>query len=366
VRILYDGQVYANQSFGGAKRIFQRLIDGLPPDIEPVLTCCERGQTNLLSNPRLRVRFWQRYGFRPRRVFYWIEKHYFRAVVRWERPNLIHPTYYDLLTRQPISALPCPAVVTVYDMIHEIFPSALDPDGRLARVKADAVRAAAAVICISETTRRDLLERIPVPVDRVSVIHLAGGLDPGLPAPGFHPPQRPYLLHVGSRARAYKNFDRLLRAFARVAAREPDPVLAVVGKPLDGEEVRRVADLRLEGRVLSIGPVSDGELAALYRGCVAVVYPSLYEGFGIPLLEAMACGAPVVCSDGGSLPEVAGDAALLFEARSDEALAAALGRVLEEPILLRDLRERGFRRVTAFDWRRTIDATVEVYRRVAR
>jgi glycosyltransferase involved in cell wall biosynthesis len=153
-----------------------------------------------------------------------------------------------------------------------------------------------------------------------------------------------------------------LDAFSNVAERQKDVRLCVVGAPFTHDEKRSMADLKIDGRVDHVGYIIDEFLAKLYRGSVAFVYPSWYEGFGIPLLEAMACGTPVLASDCTSIPEVVGDAALLFDPQSGEELTEGLLRLLSSESIRKDLIEKGYQRVKLFSWDTTVTKTIDVYK----
>ena len=248
-------------------------------------------------------------------------------------------------------------------MIHEKFGDALDPDGRHRRVKREAVQAADALICISRNTRRDLLEIFPWAAEKlVRVIHLAPFITGDMAAEGEDLPRRPYFLYVGSRERAYKNFDGLLRALAVLRQRRPEALLCVAGWPKWYPHERRLLeDLGLAEAVLNLGGVSHGRLAALYRGSLALVYPSLYEGFGIPPLEAMSCGAAVLASRAASIPETTGRAALLVAPGVEEEPVEGRDRLYCDSSLRERLIEAGRKQAAKFSWRETAARTVEVY-----
>jgi alpha-1,3-rhamnosyl/mannosyltransferase len=158
----------------------------------------------------------------------------------------------------------------------------------------------------------------------------------------------------------------LVRAYAQLRALSKVPRLVLVGRPgwLFQEAVDLISQLGLEQQVTRLQDVAEADLAAVYRGAVALALPSHYEGFGFPVLEAMACGVPVVVSNRASLPEIAGDAALMVEPEDDNALAEALWRLLSDPGLRADLSARGFERVKAFTWEATANATAGLYRRI--
>jgi glycosyltransferase involved in cell wall biosynthesis len=371
MRILYDGDLYGWQATGGVNRYFANLIAGLPRDFEPALLVARERAGACPAHPNLRL--YEFGGRSPRlgRLSHRLGLLYSRLGdrLRWSavarrRFDVFHPTYYTLLAGRRGGPRRAPTVLTVWDMIHELFPAEMDPAGEHAALKREAVLAAERVICISENTKKDLLERYPVPEGRVAVTHLASEIDESL-AHGPEPvPGRPYFLYVGGRS-SYKNFGGLLRAFARASPRKRDLALGVVGPPFTAEEERLVADLGLDGHVEHYGHAADAQLAKLYRRSLALVYPSLYEGFGIPPLEAMSCGTVAAVSNSSSLPEVVGDAGLLFDPRATDELTDILVALAADESLRRGLIERGRRRAAEFSWDKTVARTVEVYRSVA-
>jgi glycosyltransferase involved in cell wall biosynthesis len=172
----------------------------------------------------------------------------------------------------------------------------------------------------------------------------------------------PYFLFVGT-PQPRKNIARVVEAFLAVTRKVERVQLVIAGKstPELGKLRRAHQAAFASGRVVATGYVSDDDLACLYSGCIALVFPSLYEGFGIPVLEAMACGAPVITSNTTALPEAAGDAALLVDPEDTATIAAAMRRMLDEPALRGELRARGFAHARQFTWARTARATAEAY-----
>ncbi|HYJ85896.1 MAG TPA: glycosyltransferase family 1 protein [Pyrinomonadaceae bacterium] len=362
MRILYDGAITQEHGAGGIKRYFANLIRRLPSDFEPHFTSCSGLHETEPSHPRLRLHRFRR--FRPQRLSLKLEKVFFRRVQDSLPFNLAHPTYYTLLSQDEIRSYRCPVVVTVWDMIHELFPE-LYPDAEFLARKRRAIESATAVICISENTRRDLLSRYPINEDRVFVTHLASELDPTLIQGNEQTPAGPYFLYVGARA-GYKNFDGLLSALAAAIPLAPEIALCTVGAPFSESEQKIIARLGLNGRVENYGRVSDRQLAALYQRSLAFVYPSLYEGFGIPLLEAMQCGAPVIASNRSSIPEVVGDAAILINPEQTSELTDALVAISNRPALRQSLIARGYDHARSFSWEETTRQTLEIYRKFAR
>ena len=263
-------------------------------------------------------------------------------------------------------------VVTVHDLIYARFPEAhagIRDLGMRALVPL-AVRRSQRVIADSHSTREDLIELLKVSPERIDVVPLGlGSVRREQPLPEREVRAR---LDLGERAvvlslsakRAHKNLLALIEAFARLPAGDR-PVLVLPGYPTahEAELHERARALGIESDVRFPAWISPAELEGLWAIADAFVFPSLYEGFGLPVLEAMARGVPVACSNASSLPEVAGDAALLFDPRDEGAIAHALARLLSDRTLADRLRALGLARAREFTWERTARLTLESYRR---
>jgi glycosyltransferase involved in cell wall biosynthesis len=254
-------------------------------------------------------------------------------------------------------ASPQPSVVTVHDLSFEHDPSLMGRRDRFffRTMVPRSARAAARVLAVSERTKRDLVEHYRVRPDRIVVT--PNGVDPVFSAEGPRRDGRPYVLFVGS-LQARKDPVAAIETLARL----PDDLgLVLVGPDKgSGEEARRAASrLGVAGRVEFTGHVDKGELASLYRGAACLLFPSRYEGFGLPVVEAMASGTPVVATASGAVPEVAGEAAILVEPGDPAELAAAVERALAERERLADA---GLERARSFSWSETARRTLAVYR----
>jgi len=270
-----------------------------------------------------------------------------------------------------------PSVLTVHDLQHEFFPEHFAP-GELARRRRAypaSARGATRVIAISAHVKGTLVERYGVDPARVAVVHHAVG-------PQFRPAHapaavealrrrhglgRPFLYYPAA-SWPHKNHGVLLEALRLLADRgrfDGDLVLTGLAREGHGELSGAIRRLDLGDRVRLLGHLPAGELPLLYAAAELLVFPSRFEGFGLPVLEAMASGCPVACADATSLPEVAGGAALLFDPGSPEQLAERVAQVLEGPALRRRLVEAGLRRAAAFSWGRAARETVAVYRAAA-
>lgn len=281
-----------------------------------------------------------------------------------------------------------PAITTIYDTISLIYPEYV-PSARTRRLihtlHALAVRASRRVITISQSAASDIARFYPRSKDKLIVTPLAA--DPSFTPQPDHAVeaaraqfqlQGRFAFYLASN-KPHKNLVRLIDAWAILTrdwgseSRESPfsnhdaPILVIAGHvdPRYPEAPQRVKELGLEQHVRFIGPVSDAQAAALYSACDLFVYPSLYEGFGLTPLEAMACGAPVACSNTSSLPEVAGDAALLFDPLNPQEMAQACLHVLRDDALRAGMRERSLKQAAKFSWQETARLTIDVYRQSA-
>ncbi|MBN1177582.1 MAG: glycosyltransferase family 4 protein [Anaerolineae bacterium] len=260
-------------------------------------------------------------------------------------------------------------LLTVHDLSFLHYPDHFVPKlvQYLSRVVPRSVARADRVLADSEATRRDLIALLDVPPEKVALLY--SGVDACF-RPQSEPGERerlaehhgldarPYILSVGT-LQPRKNYVGLIRAFARLERRDVQLVIAG-GRGWLYEDVLAEA-ARHADRVAVLGFVDDAELPALYRGAALFAFPSFYEGFGLPVLEAMACGTPVVCSNASSVPEVAGDAALLVDPHDEDALAAALARALDDEALRAGMVERGLAQAARFSWERAARQLVEAF-----
>jgi glycosyltransferase involved in cell wall biosynthesis len=311
------------------------------------------------------------FGYKPWRMLVWIGQ---LAHIGFNRlaPDaaLFHATEHLLLPLREVST-----ILTVHDLIFRRLPQ---HHKRLNRWYLNLTmplycRRATHIIAISEQTRQDVVSAYEIPTEKITVIYEAA--DPRFRAQSpeavararglHHLPER-YVLFVGT-IEPRKNLVRLLTAFERLHAEGLTDALVIVGRRgwLTGDFDAALERSAARPAVLFPGFVPDEDLPAIYAGAQALVLPSLYEGFGLPVLEAMACGAPVACSNNSSLPEIAGEAALLFDPAEVDSICDALRRTLRDPELQAHLRDAGLRQANRFSWERTAQETLAVYRRLA-
>lgn len=360
MHVAFDPQIFALQPYGGVSRYFLetalrlaelpdtrvsllafahlnvyvkaarsdaivgRAVAALPETLRPVL---------IRANQALARR--------------WLSRH---------RVDLVHETYYSPAPTAPAGV---PAVLTVFDMIHEKFPGYAPRTRKVARAKRAAIERASHLVCISQNTRRDLLETYDIDASRASVVTL--GFTPLPEGAARDAPVEPYVLFVGKRG-GYKDFQTLLCAYAGARALQRSHLLVCFGDaPFSRAELGLMDRLGVPRERVRHAAGDDAALGAYYRHAALFVYPSRYEGFGMPPLEAMSCDCPVVCTGAASLPEVTGDAARLFEAGNADALRAAMEDVLGSAARSAELRDKGRERVKLFSWARCARETRAVY-----
>jgi len=284
-----------------------------------------------------------------------------------ERPDVVHYPNFNV----PLADR-TPTVLTLCDLIYYIHPQACP--SRIAHQYARfmiraASRKARRIVTLSEHSKRDLIRHLGCAPGKIAVVH------PAIDSEVFRPQnaaaveavkrtfgiQRPYLFYTGNHE-ARKNLGRLVEAFRGLPNRKNFHL--VIGGRTDRRQqefYNGIADLVASGDVILTGEIAESDLPALYAGAELFVFPSKYEGFGLPPLEAMATGTPVACSSATSLPEVVGDAAVLFDPSSTTEMVAAMARILDSKQLAGDLREKGFERVRQFSWNSAAEQILRIY-----
>lgn len=359
MNIAYDGHIFRWQKVGGISRYFREVIAHLPTDWTPTILG-ESDPANLPAHPRLVASGMS--SLRPRSVsqplkrLWWKHHHLARA-------QLFHPTYYGLTGGLAYEDLRCPLVVTVHDLIAAIYPQLEDSAAATFAAMKEALARAAHAICVSHATERHLLEYFPHMAGKTSVIHHGTSFPVRQDA---QPPaifERPVFLFVGNRA-TYKNFALVLRAFAQACQSHPTIRLCAAGRPLSEEEKWQIHFLGISERVDSAPFPSEEKLAQLYRDSVALLYPSRHEGFGIPPLEAMACGTLAITADNTSLPEVVRDAGIMLDAADEAAWSDVILAVARQQVDRGGLLARGRRRATELSWVASARKHVEIYQKL--
>lgn len=357
IRVLFDHRIFLMQPVGGVSRYFTELIRELHATglIEPVIFAGFHSSNLLASLRGLGIPVTGlRLPFRavPQRAFSFINNLALKRFATSVQPDIYHATYYHPID----TTLGLPLVVTVHDMIAELYPwseSASDPTPQRKRTCADA---ASRIICVSRNTEKDLLQLYPRLAGKTTVVY-HGSSFPGTPRSAA-PLASPYLLYVGHRS-GYKNAALLYDAMRDPLCRDLQLIFVGGGAPLPTELAHGLGN-----KVIFIPRCSDDDLATWYQHAVALVYPSRYEGFGMPPLEAMQVGCPVLASNASSLPEVVGDAGLLLDPGKPDDWAAAIGQLFADPSLRHKLSAAGQRRAHEFTWAHCAEQVANIYQEV--
>ena len=360
MRVAYDPQIFLRQRAGGVSRLFTELIREFDGDkglgvnaLLPFSTTNNALLTAALPERSFRTTP----SWLPRGLLYapwWV-----RGPRVGRHLDIVHHTYYGRrFLRAPGGSL---QVTTIYDMIPELFPETrrrLD----FLTVKKRYVEEADHIICVSESTRRDLgtvYRSLNAPI---TVVPSGVGPEFTPSAPRLPEWPRDYLLHVGHR-RGYKGGETLFQAFSLVKDDHPDLMLMLAGGgPLTMDEKEELVDLQIERRTLQ-QQLPDSAMPSAYANARLFIFPSEYEGFGLPVLEAMASGTPVLLSNASSLPEVGGEAAEFFPTQDPDALAKQMSRLLADDTLRHDNIKQGLRRASHFSWIHSAERTADVYRK---
>jgi glycosyltransferase involved in cell wall biosynthesis len=360
MKITFDSQIFTLQEYGGISRYICSLANHLA-DIEGVdanIVAPFYINAYLDKLPKQLV-----FGIKIPRIpkagiiVHLCSLFFARFIIGRQAPQIIHETYFSPKLLAPKGI---PTILTVYDMIDELFTSKVVNKQldwkRIATQKADHI------ICISECTRKDLIKLYDLPEHKVSVVYL--GFDALIPSVAKIEKIKPYLFYVGHRG-DYKNFEGFLRAYAKSSwlSKQFD-VVCFGGGVFSSVEKKLFKELNLSDEQLHQMTGNDQYLASYYRDAALFVYPSLYEGFGIPPLEAMSLGCPVACSNTSSIPEVVGDAAEYFDPNDTESICVAMELVLTSTERQADLINRGYERCTQFTWERCAQETLAVYRSI--
>jgi len=363
MKIAFDYQIFSMQSFGGISRYFNSLalkFSKLDHNIK-IFAGIHRNKY-LSSLPKPIVKGYELTKYPPRSAkLFLLANHYLtnHQIQQW-RPDLIHETYYSISNS---SSNKLPRIVTAYDMVHELFPKQFKKKEHITQKKISTFNRADHIISISHNTKKDLVKFFDIPPEKITVVHLACDIfnqtNSNLINSSY---TKPFLLYVGAR-KGYKNFNRFLEAISKSQKLINDfDIVAFGGGILSFKENALIDSLGFKkDQVKQIGG-DDSVLATLYQEATAFIYPSLYEGFGIPLLEAMAYECPVISSNTSSLPEVVGEAGEYFNPEEIESIKLSIENVVYSPSRTLALKAKGLERINHFSWEKCAQDTLKVYR----
>jgi glycosyltransferase involved in cell wall biosynthesis len=362
MKISFDPQIFSGQLYGGVSRyiceLAFRISESSDAEVRVVAPMYLNKFLNNLSK-KIVIGFKSPfpYGFfrLQQRV---ISMLFGDLILRFIKPNIIHETYYF---KYPLGPKSASRVLTIHDMIHEKFKNHFPYGDKISKHKAVAASRADHIICVSESTKIDVINILGIKPEKITVIHLGFSLMT-YPNSFVRHSGRQYLLYVGNRG-GYKNFLPMLEAFAtsEMLCSKYD-LICFGGGAFNVEELKAINALNLNPKNIIQVTGNDSNLANYYKNARAFVFPSLYEGFGIPPLEAMSYGCPVVCSNTSSIPEVVGDAGQYFDPYDKKSMQKAIEMVTNSSELRNSLVIRGRIRLKEFSWEKCASATLNVYK----
>lgn len=366
MKILYDHQVFTNQVYGGISRYFYELMSrfsdnkGITFELSLLYSNNHYIENASFSSHRT---FLKRTHFRGKqKLLHILNKQKSIRMLKKHDFDIFHPTYYNSYFLKYINNRPY--VLTIHDMIHELFPEFFPAADKTPKWKKLLAEKAVKIIAISENTKRDIIKVYGINERKIEVVYHGNSLEPNQYVETTVELPEKYLFYVGDR-HLYKNFRTFVLAVAQLL--NEDRYLNIVcagGEKIALDEIRFFKDLDICNRVHRYPINNDAILAYLYKNAIAFVYPSLYEGFGIPILEAFSCGCPVVVSNSGSFPEVAGSAAIYFNPTDTISIKEAIRNVLYDENLRKELERKGFEQLKKFSWEKTAKLTKEIYNRI--
>jgi glycosyltransferase involved in cell wall biosynthesis len=380
MKILYDHQIFTLQKVGGISRYFIQILSNLPDNItadisikysnnEYLINLNKINQLEQFVNPFEQFAFGIKFRGR-KRFFDFMKKKFPQKYQRYEFQNkeisiarlkeqdfdIFHPTYYDDYFLEYIGNKPF--VLTIHDMVHELYPEMID-DLPLSIQKANLAKKAAHIIAVSENTKKDIIDILNIPEEKISVIYHASSLVKGKNTTDL--PEN-YFLYIGERYN-YKNFMFFAQAIEPVIKKQKDIYVVCSGRNFDTDEIQFLTELNIRDNFISVF-VKEEEMFNLYNNAIAFVYPSYYEGFGIPILEAFEASCPVVLSNASCFPEIAQDCALYFSAKNIKQFRQCLETIINDTSLRKSLVNKGKIRLKDFSWHDSANKTLDVYKRV--
>ncbi len=358
-KILFDNQMFTFQRFGGVTRYFADLLHNLPAEefsaSMPSYFCENHYVTETYGHKYHMLKHPSDYRLRMR-LYQIVNKHVSWKAVKYDDYDIFHPTYFSPYFLKTIKRREKPFVLTIHDMTFERYPQDVLVYDRTIPHKKRLIAEADRIIAVSENTKRDIIELLGTDPAKISVVH--HGFSPvAQPAPRLF---ERYVLYVGER-KGYKNFFRWLSSVRPLLVMDKSLKVVCTGNNFSNSEVEIFRKWNIADSIVHIS-ADDSQMASLYTHALCFVFPSHYEGFGIPIIEAFGYGCPVCLSDASCFPEVAGDAALYFNPNDAKSMHDALQELLKYESLRNDLRLKGMQRVKEFSLERMVQNTCNVYR----
>lgn len=365
MKIAYDHQIFTFQEFGGVSRYYSKLAEELLKQHQNVKIFTGIHRNSYLHNlPKGTIKGFGFKKYLPKfgRLFHCLNHIVTNIQIKSWQPDILHETYYTDLPKFKSDVV---HIISVYDMINEIFSDQFSTFEKTTYYKKRAIERADHIISISHSTKNDLINLFGVKKNKISVVHL------GVDLKTFQQPKvknqftdQAYILYVGSRD-GYKNFHGMLKACANSSViKNKIKVVAFGGGEFGRQELLEINKLGFKDGYVQQVEGSDKMLASLYSNAICFVYPSLYEGFGLPPLEAMAAECPVVSSNTSSMPEVINKAGVYFDPNNIDEIGSAIEMVVLNQSLRSRLVQLGSENIKLFSWQKCALETLEIYKKI--
>lgn len=363
MKILYDHQTFTQQQYGGISRYFYELIkrfDGIENTCDVATIFTNNAYYNNNVNQNLKF-FLSKTNFRGKtKILRFINNGKSNSMIEKSNFDVFHPTYYDPYFLKNLKNKPF--VVTFHDMIHEKFSDQFDvlkSQSNILDGKKRLLEHSAKVIAISETTKQDIIKLFGVDSKKIEVVYHGNSFS-NTSIDYNRVVDEDYILFVGNRS-IYKNFNFFVTAIADLLVNNNLILICAGGGDFTIHELLLLQALKIKDKVIHKKIHNDNILANYYTHALFFCFPSLYEGFGIPVLEAFACRCPVLLSSGGSLPEIGGDAALYFDPTNMDSLISKANILLNDDLLRKQLVEKANRRLNLFSWNNSYQEHIKIY-----
>ena len=370
MKVLYDTEIFDLQIFGGISLYFSKLFDyfSKDEDIDFTVPLIYSDNQNIRNSELLKYMSFYGYDFpfRKQLTKFFTRQNEINTVNNLKKQNfdLYHPTYFNQKFLKYLNKKPF--ILTVHDMTVEVLPEYFVFDKNLEnmiKTKKYLIEKASRIIAISENTKNDILKFTNADESKIDIVYHGQSFESVANNQIFDYLPEKYILFIGQRSK-YKNFVSFVDAISEILLIEKDLHLICAGGFNFSRTEREIIDsLNLTDKIIYTGIENENKLINLYKNAICFVFPSLYEGFGFPILESFQCGCPLLCSNSSSFPEVAGDAAEYFDPYDAESIKNAVNNVLYDENLKEAMKQKGYLQVEKFSWQKTAQDTKNTYRK---
>lgn len=368
MKVIYDHQVFSNQKYGGVSKYNYLLINAIK-NLSSV-SKLEVGVTGkftknyYLKNLKPEEKFYSVPNFFPNKLINKINSIFSIPYLKYGKFDVFHATYYDpYFFSMGISK---PIVITIYDMIHEKFGESYNMSNKIINWKAKCANYSDKIFSISETTKKDIVKILGISEDKIEVIYPGKPFEEALVQNSkiiTYQRKNKYILYVGQR-QGYKNFFFFISASAKFLKTHDLKLLCAGSSEFTKEELNLISKLGLREKLIYTKIQSEKHLISLYKNAEFFVFPSLYEGFGLSLLEAMQCNCPILCSDSKIFREVADEAALYFNPKSKNSIINNLSSIFKDDALKKRMIKAGNRKIKKYSWEKSAIKAINLYKKI--